>query len=121
MVEERMADITQLQQQVGQITTQMQQIQTVSATHETHIQAVDASIVKLLTYVEDRRKETQGEISKLGHALNQFACQTQQDFKAFDAGMDARLEAMGDLLVAKLGAATRKRPADEPASKMEQS
>eukprot|EP00971_Amphidinium_carterae_P186675 3705613-Amphidinium_carterae.1 len=62
--------------------------------------------MKLSSYVEDRHKETQGEISKLGQALNHFACQTQNDFKAFDAGMDARLEAMGDLLVAKLGAAT---------------
>eukprot|EP00971_Amphidinium_carterae_P162906 3230246-Amphidinium_carterae.1 len=121
MVEERLADFNKLQSQVGQITTQMQQIQTVSAAHESHIQAVDASIVKLSTYVEDRHKETQGEMSKLGQALNQFACQTQHDFKAFDAGMEARLEAMGDLLVAKLGAAARKRPAEEPTPKMEES
>eukprot|EP00971_Amphidinium_carterae_P196543 3900465-Amphidinium_carterae.1 len=80
-------------------------------------QAVDDSITKLANHVEDRHRETQGELSKLGHALNAYACQTQKDLKAYDSSMDAKLEAMGDLLVAKLGAATRKRPAEEPEHK----
>eukprot|EP00971_Amphidinium_carterae_P014022 276260-Amphidinium_carterae.1 len=119
MVDSKLQQVQKLQEKVTQMDATIQALHASSSSSSTRIQAIEATTAQtssrleaFVEHVDKVNTGTQGEITKLTTALNDFATQQRSQWAVIDASLDEKMERMGLMLMSKM--TTRKRaPEDE--------
>eukprot|EP00971_Amphidinium_carterae_P163542 3242838-Amphidinium_carterae.1 len=121
MVDSKLQQVEHLQDKVTQMDATIQTLHASSSSSSTRIQAIEVATAQtssrleaFVEHVDKVNTGTQGEITNLTSALNDFATQQRSQWAVIDASLDEKMEKMGAMLMSKMTTRKRSPEDDDP-------